>query len=246
VVLLDQRVESSDVLGLVGQVRRGPEQGPEVHFEIFTVDRPARALAGVFQPVDAASDGPLVRNAALVAIADRNGDGQIDAAECRRLFHDRDREPRQALRRLVIRHRHEWGDRTTLAEFTNLPELSRIPEAERQRLHATAIEPYLFWTDQLATHAGLPLDQTIHSYHPLTFLLVLAARNAQVDLPWPRDRIGEARLEPLRLPHVPLADWTQPAAVARELRLPPLVGVDLLPKAKEQIPLIDLPSTDQK
>jgi N-acetylmuramoyl-L-alanine amidase len=246
VVLLDERVEAGDELGLVGRVRRGPEQGPEIHFEIFTIDRPTVALERVFQSVNAVGDGPVLRHAGLVAIADRDGDGQIDASECRHLFHDRAREPRQTLRRLAVHHRHEWGNRTTAAEFVGLPELSGISEAERLRLYATAIEPYTFWTDELASHAGLPLDQTIHSYHPLTFLLALAARTAGIDLPWPRDRISEVRLAPRRLAHVPVADWTKPAVVARELTLPPLVGVDLLPKSKEQIPLIELPSTDQR
>jgi N-acetylmuramoyl-L-alanine amidase len=246
VVLLDERVESGDMLGLVGQVRRGPEQGSEVHFEIFTADRPAPVLERIFQSIDGGNDGPLVRRAGLVALADRDGDGQIDAGEWRHLFHDRDREARQALRRLAIRHRHEWGDRTTLAEFLSVPELSGISEAHRRHLYATAIEPYIFWTDALAAHAGLPLDQTVTSYHPLTFLLALAARTAQVDLPWPRDRINDAKMEPHRLAHVPVDDWIRPTVEARELKLPPLVGVDLPPKAKEKIPLIELPPTDQR
>jgi N-acetyl-anhydromuramyl-L-alanine amidase AmpD len=246
VVLLDQRIETGDLLGRVGQVRRGPEQGSEIHFEIFTVDRPAPVLERIFQSIDAGNDGLLVRRAGLVAIADRNRDQQVDADEWRHLFHDRDREPRQALRRLAIRHRHEWGDHTTLSEFMGLPELSGVSETDRQRLYATAIEPYIFWTDALAAHAGLPLDQTIHSYHPLTFLLALAARTSQVDLPWPRDRISDAKMETRRLELVPVNDWIKPTVQAHQVKLPPLLGVDLAPKTKEQIPLIELPSTDQR
>jgi hypothetical protein len=33
-------------------------------------------------------------------------------------------------------------------------------------------------------------------------------------------------------------------AVVQELRLPPLIGGDLAPKRKDQIPLIELPPTD--
>ncbi len=246
VALLDLRVESGDVLGRVGQVRRGPEQGPEVHFEIFTIDRPGPALERVFQVVNAVGDGPLIRQVGLIASADGDGDEQITASECRQLFHGRAREPRLALRRLAVRHRHEWGDRTALAEFVSLPELSGIPEDRRRSLHATAIEPYLFWTDRLATHAGLPVDQVIHSYHPLTFLLAVAAHTTRVSLPWPRHRIDERRLEARPIAHVPVEDWIHPTAVARTLTLPPLVGVDLLPKSKQRIPLIELPSTDQR
>jgi hypothetical protein len=42
-------------------------------------------------------------------------------------------------------------------------------------------------------------------------------------------------------------DWLKPAAAdSRELQLPPLIGVDLQVKRKDQIPLIELPPTDQR
>ena len=247
VVLLDERVEAGDMLGLVDHVRRGPEQGPEVHFEIFTVDRPGGAFERGFQYLNAAADGPIVRRGGLMALADGNGDGQVTAAELRHVFRDGPREPRQALRRLVIRHRHEWGSRTSLDEFVALRELSGIPLADRRRLYATAIEPYIFWTDALASHAKLPVDQIVYSYHPIAFLLTLAAHTSRVVLPWPRDHVSGSGLEPRPLAHGAVEDWTHPAPPAIQvLVLPPLVGVDLLPKAKEQIPLLDLPPTDQK
>ena len=247
VTLLDQRIETGDLVGLLGSVRRGSEQGPELHFEIFTTDRPAPALAKSFHYLNAAADGPMVRRASLVALADKNGDAQLDAAELRSLFQAGDLSRRQALRRLVVLHRHEWGSRTTQAEFVALRELSAIPEPDRRRIYATAIEPYVFWTDELAAHAGLPASQIIYSYNPLAFLVVLAAHAAQVELPWPRDSISDGALEARRLAHVPVGDWTMPGpALVHELKLPPLVGVDLAPKRKDQIPLIELPPTDQR
>jgi hypothetical protein len=51
-------------------------------------------------------------------------------------------------------------------------------------------------------------------------------------------------MEPRRL-SVPLLDWTQPpTTLPLELKLPPLVGKDLGPKRRDQIPLIELPPTD--
>jgi len=87
IALLDERVEAGDRVGLLGSVSRGPEQGPELHFEIFTSDKPPLALAKSFHYLNAATDGPLVRRAFLVALADRNNDFQIDADELRSLFH---------------------------------------------------------------------------------------------------------------------------------------------------------------
>lgn len=247
VVLLDERVETGDLLGYLGQVNRGPEQGSELHFEIFTTDKLPGDLEHAFRYLNAAADGPIARRQSLVAVLDRNGDGQVDEKELLALFHGGDIGKRQALRRVAIRHRHEWGDRTTLAEFVGLRELSGIPENERRRMYAVAIAPYLFWNDALAEHAGLPQNQIIYSYNPITFLLTLAAHATRVDIPWPHDTLTDGSLEPRRLTLVPVVDWIQPPVTStQELKLPPLIGNDLRPKRRDEMPLIELPPTDQR
>ncbi len=246
VTLLDERVETGDLLGTIGHVNRGPEQGSEVHFEIFTADKLPDDLARGFRYLNAIGDGPIARRAPLVALMDKNGDGQVDEAELLDVFHGRDLNKRQALRRLVIRHRHEWGDRTTLGEFVKLRELAAIPEADRRRMYGIAIAPYVFWNDALSEHAGLPQDQIVYSYNPITFLLTLASRSTHIDIPWPRDFLADGTLEPRRL-SVPLLDWIKPpTTLARELKLPPLIGKDLRPKRRDEIPLIELPPTDER
>jgi hypothetical protein len=247
VTLLDERVETGDLLGYVGHVERGPEQGPELHFEIFTTDKLPGDLDRGFRYLNATTDGPVARRGGLVKLLDENGDSQIDQEELAAAFHGSDLTKRQALRRAVIRHRHEWGDRTTLAEFLGLRELSGVSEADRRQLYGIAIAPYLFWNDALAEHAGLPRDQIIYSYNPITFLLTLAARATRVDIPWPREILTDASLEPRRLSLVPITDWTKPpATLPPELKLPPLIGRDLGPKRRDQIPLIELESTDHR
>jgi hypothetical protein len=247
VTLLDERVETGDLVGYLGQVNRGPEQGHELHFEIFTADKLPSDLERGFRTLNASADGPIARRAPLVTMMDKNGDGQVDEGELLAIFHGNDMTKRQALRRAVVRHRHEWGDRTTLDEFIGLRELSSIPEAERRRLYAIAIAPYLFWNDALSEHAGLPQNQIIYSYNPITFLLTLASHATHIDIPWPHDTLTDGTLEPRRLSLVPLLDWTQPpTSLAQELKLPPLIGKDLGPKRRDQIPLIELAPTDQR
>ena len=247
VTLLDERVETGDLVGYLGQVNRGPEQGHELHFEIFTTDKLPGDLERGFRTLNASADGPIARRAPLVTMMDKNGDGQVDEGELLAIFHGNDMTKRQALRRAVVRHRHEWGDRTTLDEFIGLRELSGIPEAERRRLYNIAIAPYLFWNDALSEHAGLPQNQIIYSYNPITFLLTLASRATHFDIPWPRDTLTDGTLEPRRLSLVPLLDWTQPpTSLAQELKLPPLIGKDLGPKRRDQIPLIELAPTDER
>jgi N-acetylmuramoyl-L-alanine amidase len=247
VTLLDERVETGDLVGYIGRVNRGPEQGPELHFEIFTVDKLPGDLDRGFRYLNASADGPICRRAPLVNLVDRNGDGQVDESELLALFHGNDLGKRQALRRAVIRHRHEWGDRTTLAEFVGLRELSSVPEDERRRMYAVAIAPYLFWNDALAEHAGLPENQIIYSYNPITFLLTLAAHATHVDIPWPHDTLSDRSMEPRRLSLVPVLDWTRPQTnLVPELKLPPLIGKDLRPRRRDEIPLIELAPTDHR
>jgi len=246
VTLLDERVETGDLVGYLGKVNRGPEQGSEVHFEIFTADKLPGEIDRGFRYLNASADGPIARRAPLVAMMDKNGDGQVDEAELTALFHGNDMTKRQALRRAVVRHRHEWGDRTTLEEFVGLRELAAIPESDRRKLYAIAIAPYVFWNDALSEHAGLPTNQIIYSYNPITFLLTLASRSTHIDIPWPRDTLADSSLEPRRL-SVPLLDWTKPPpSLAQELKLPPLIGKDLRPKRRDEIPLIELAPTDQR
>jgi N-acetylmuramoyl-L-alanine amidase len=247
VTLLNERVETGDLVGYLGQVKRGPEQGSELHFEIFTTDKLPGELERGFRYLNATADGPIARRAPLIAILDKNNDSQVDEAELAAVFHGADLNKRQALRRAVVRHRHEWGDKTTLAEFLGLRELAGIPEAERKRFYAIAIAPYLFWNDALSEHAGLPLNQIIYSYNPLTFLLTLAARSTHIEIPWPRDTLADASMEPRRLSLVPLSDWTKPPITQPlELKLPPLIGNDLRPKRRDEIPLIELAPTDHR
>jgi len=248
VVNIDERVEAGDVIGRVGTVSRGPEQGPEIHFEIFTTERLGGDFGRAFHYINAAGDGPITRRADLINMADRSGDQELSADELRQFFRSGDLDKRQALRRVAIRHRHEWGDRTTEAEFVGLRELAGIPEAQRKRLYQIAIAPYIFWDDELSRVTGLPANQTIYSYNALTFLLELASRAARIELPKVRGRsLGDSGVEPRKLAAVPVTDWTEPKASPVEMPIfGPLIGIRLGPRRREDIPLIELAPTDNR
>jgi hypothetical protein len=248
VVALNERVEAGDPIGAVGTVSRGPEEGPEVHFEMFTTERLPGDLGRAFRVINAGDDGPIARRADLVAMLDGNGDGQIDEAELERVFHSADLDRRQSLRHLAVRHRHEWGDRTTRTELEGARELAGVPVADRQALYDVAFSPYIFWTDALARATGLPTNQIVYSYNPLTLLLELAARSAHVQFPRARGHeIGDRGLDPRKLPHVPVAAWVHPKRSPFEPALfGPPVGVRLAARRKNDIPLIELQSTDSR
>jgi N-acetylmuramoyl-L-alanine amidase len=248
VAVLDERVEAGDPIGTVGTVSRGPEQGPEIHFEIFTTDRLPGAFGRAFRYVNAGGDGAIVRRTDVVGAADADGDQQLRADELSRFFRAGDLDRRQALRRLAVRHRHEWGDRDSETDFMGQRELAGLDETERRRLYDIVVAPYIFWTDELSVATGLPANQTVYSYNALTFLIELAARAAHIELPKTRGReIGEAGLEPRKLRSVPVSDWTKPKASPVEPPLfGPAVGLRLGPRRREDIPLIELEPTDSR
>ena len=86
VVNIDERVEAGDVVGHVGTVSRGPEQGPEIHFEIFTTERLGGDFGRAFHYINAAGDGPITRRADLINMADRSGDQELSADELRQFL----------------------------------------------------------------------------------------------------------------------------------------------------------------
>jgi N-acetyl-anhydromuramyl-L-alanine amidase AmpD len=246
VVFVDQRVEAGDLVGRVGTVSRGPEQGSEVHFEIFTTERLGGDFGRTFRYINATGDGAVSRRADLVGVADANSDQQLDAAELQRFFRSGNLDRRQGLRRAAIRHRHEWGNRNSEEEFVGLRELAGVSEADRRLLYRTMVAPYLFWNDDLSQATGLPANQVVYSYNPLTFLIEIASRDSRVELPRVRGReLSEAGLEPRKLAKVPVAEWTQPRKSPIE---PPLfgppVGHRLAARKREDIPLIELEPTD--
>jgi N-acetylmuramoyl-L-alanine amidase len=247
VVPIDQRVEAGELVGYVGTVSRGPEEGPEVHFEIFTTEKLTGELRHAFHYINATDDGAIVRRADLITPEDANGDRELDANEVERFFRTGSLDRRQAFRRVAIRHRHEWGDRDTEASFVNLRELSTLSATARSRLYRIAIAPYVFWTDELSNALGLPANQTIYSYNALTFLFELSARTNHVSLPAVHgNEVSERPIESRHL-QVRIDDWTNPLMSPTEAPLfGAPVGVRLSPRRRDDIPLIELAPTDSQ
>jgi N-acetyl-anhydromuramyl-L-alanine amidase AmpD len=246
-LLLDTPVEAGDVIGLLGEEARGPEVGPELHFEILTTTRLPAELGKPFRYVEAASDGPFVSEAGVALAADANDDQQITAEELRSFFSNpEDPTRREALRRVAVRHPHEWGDRMTEQAFINARELKGLPEDERRRFYGIAIAPYLFWTNAVADHVGLPRNQTAYVFNPLTFLAALAARRQGFELHWPsRSSPSDRDLEAARLTPETLADWwPQPGRGVTTLIFGAAADTKVAARKRQDIPLIVLPPSE--
>jgi hypothetical protein len=207
-------------------VERGSERGHEVHFEIFTAERLPDALPRTFRAIGAASDGLRARSAELLGAVDGAEDGRLTADELRAFFREGDPLVRQALRQLAVRHVHEWS---ASAGHDLDPAVDALARA-----------PYVFLTREVAEHAGLPPSGVVVSYHPITFLALLAAVAGGAELRFP----PRAPLDPRPISSLPAAasDWRSAAAPEEEQPLfGPVVGAEAKVLRRGDIPLIVLP-----
>jgi len=98
----------------------------------------------------------------------RPPDGVLTRRELRNFFQF---NPRRAdLRGLVVRHLSEWTPGGWMRELEQAPDFADLSPALRRHLVAQQITPTLWWTPEIARHAGLPASGMIYSYNPIAFL----------------------------------------------------------------------------
>jgi N-acetyl-anhydromuramyl-L-alanine amidase AmpD len=247
ILLLDERVDKGEPVGRVGLVARGPEQGPEIHFETFSATRLPEVVDAAFRHLNASADGALSRRADLLSPVDANGDFQADAAELKRFFRQGELGRRQTFQRLAVRHVHEWSARGAAELLAGGLETSGLSAAQRQRVHDVAVGPYVFLTPEVARHAHLPENGLVYSYHPLTLLLQLASASGEGGLVWSGGRVLSDRAVESRPTPFPFTDWdAAPETPSYVPLFGPPIGLRRAPKLTRDIPLIELPSVDER
>jgi hypothetical protein len=218
-----------------------------VHFEVFSAAKLPGALGRSFRYLEAAADGPFVRRGAVVAPIDGDHDGELTPEELRDFFRNPDDIlRREALRHLAIRHVHEWGDILGESSFVEARELGRLPAEDRRTLYRATTAPYVFLTRAVAEHAGLPSTEAVYSYHPLTFLVTLAARAGGVDMRWPpRAPLSDSDLEPRPADGRVVDAWTREPQPEQSVTafFGPAVDTTAITRRRGDIPLIVLPPT---
>ena len=242
VALFDLPVEAGDVVGTVGWVRRGPEWGPEVHFEIFSAERPPEVIARTFNFLGAAADGLMVARGGVLAFVDENSDGQVTLEELRHFFREGDPEQKQGLRQVAIRHVHEWGDRLADARESAGP----LRERRRARIcSACATRPPRRTSSGMHACQRTPdcpsVRPSIRFTPSPSWGPALAAASHGLTMHWPaRTPVG---LEDATPGPPDLSQWSTPREVAEESRpiFGPVVGAESRIPKKSEIPLIMLP-----
>jgi hypothetical protein len=173
--LLKVPVEAGEPVGLVGM--GGPREAREeqVHFAIFSaVELGAVVEPGYWEVIDGGDTSRFCTDRRVLAMIDRRQggsqpDGLLSRRELRNFF--RLDTQRSRLHKLVVRHRSEWTPGDWMEQLERAPDFARLSPAGRRRMIVNQINPTLWWTREVAAHAGLPENGVIYSYHPIGFLV---------------------------------------------------------------------------
>ena len=76
---------------------------------------------------------------------------------------------RSVLRSLVVRFPSEWGDSVPWSTIDSSPNWAHLRPAQKEWVKAEA-KRLAWWTSGFLSKEGLPDDQVVHHYHPVTFL----------------------------------------------------------------------------
>jgi N-acetylmuramoyl-L-alanine amidase len=175
IALLGEEVEAGELVAHVGEAGPAEDRSPQFHFEIFSATELGQKLdPGYWDLVDGGTTSRFCSDKGILERIDRPAagkprDGLLSRREIRDFFQfDAKREE---LRRMVVRHRSEWTGGDWEQELASAPDFASLPPAERQRLIAQQVTPTLWWNETVASHAGLPKDGVVFSYHPVGFIL---------------------------------------------------------------------------
>jgi N-acetylmuramoyl-L-alanine amidase len=182
VALLDEPVNAGEVIGHFGEAGPRSARAGQIHFAIFAADPIGSQVDPNFWArVDGTRGGRFCAEESITAYIDYNRNGILQPKELVYFFRDpspQSQKARETFRRLEVRHLSEWADNDGdfLRELTRSREIRALVPGSASRLrqiYADQIESMFFWTDEVGSHAGLPPDKLVWSYHPVTFVLWL-------------------------------------------------------------------------
>ena len=177
-LLLREAVEAGELLGFVGEAGPAAEREPQIHFAVFSASEISALVdPGAWEVYDQGGTSRFCRDARILRKIDRPTggvapDGFLSRRELRNFF--RFSPARSVFRRTVVRHRSEWTPGEWDKELVEAPDFAALPVSRRKRLVEQQVRPTLWWTPEVAQHAGLPADGLVYSYHPLGFVAWIA------------------------------------------------------------------------
>lgn len=168
VVLLDEPIEASQVIGRIGKAGPSDLSKAQVHMEIFAKTPIFTDLSNSpWSLIDGTAGGRFCDVDTVQALIDSNKDGTFDRQELATYFSSGD----QSFYFKVTLHVSEWTENPSWTDALRLPkEFRSFSNEQIAQLVAEQITPGLWWNDAVAKHAKLPPDGTVYHYHPITFI----------------------------------------------------------------------------
>jgi N-acetyl-anhydromuramyl-L-alanine amidase AmpD len=188
-VSLNVPISGGEVLGRVGMAGVPGQFDSQIHFEIFAAsDIGATLDPGYWTAIDGEGTGFCDRGEIWKKVqgpsdpfnGDGGDDGVVTSSELVKFFQTNDN--RIPFRKLVTHHASEWSDGVNWKKELGSDKYGHMDSDEVDQLVNRQIKPFLWWTSDysdMAQQAGLPGDQTVYTYHPITFMDWLAAKLLQ-------------------------------------------------------------------
>jgi N-acetylmuramoyl-L-alanine amidase len=169
VALLDEPIEAAQLIGHVGSA--GPEQlrRGQLHLEVFSLEPLfTKVAASPWELVDGTSGGRFCDADEVLKLIDTDSDGKLSTKELSAFY----RGGRGAQFRTIMTYNvSEWTTEPDWHDaLRSTADYRTIKAKELDAMVDEQIVPGLWWTDDLAMHAGLPSGGEVVHYHPVKFL----------------------------------------------------------------------------
>jgi N-acetylmuramoyl-L-alanine amidase len=194
VAMLDEPVEAGEIIARVG--RAGPDNKPQIHFEIFSEDQVFEKFTGTHMVVhDGSGSGRFVEDDDIVSKIDTDPkDHKLSRRELVNFFTSPGE--RDQFRFIVSYNVSEWTAEPDWSEALKAAADFRDTKPDAiDEMVAEQITPGLWWTDVVARHCKLRVDGLVYHYNPIDFIGFINQQITEAALtapppPDPNDKTG--------------------------------------------------------
>jgi N-acetyl-anhydromuramyl-L-alanine amidase AmpD len=187
VVLLDEPIEGSSIIGRYGQAGPIGAREAQIHFGIFAteevieiVQKDTDLLLEQWQIIDGTLGGRFSTSKTVNDLIDvKPKDGKLSRTELLDFF--RSNSERGLTRNMAVLSQSEWTGTPEgwVDELKRTPDFAALGERKLRDLVDEQVTPTLWWDENVARHAKLPRDGVVYHYHPLSFVRFINAKLLQ-------------------------------------------------------------------